>query len=862
MVKSMFAVRISMLSIFICLAGLGAGESPVTMVRAFLRKVRRLPWVPPRRREERLAKRGEGPSSMTATLTAKADAVTAYMRGDVVRVPPTTGYAFADAGNRAVIKRPKRKRSPRKRRERRRLQDFLSRNPQLALLIGKLDAVAEERRLRGHRADGAIGALCLLAASFLLLAFLGVRGGLREDALDFVAENARTSACLLLLLLLLLLHAALGAVRLALSYARAKATSGRLPAGRARATCLAMEAPAAPPPVSSRAGARGADGPGSSPAEDASGSSASIASIASSSGSRARAPLHPALREGRPGNLHTSPPSLDDDASPCSSPARARVSRSPSSCASPGGSLNYTLSPQGTGLLGRGAGEGAAHVTPPSRGSLLQTPPSDPFAVLESLSPVLLDSPTPWSPPRGAIVPETKAAEPVAYEEMDGNVIIMDVGTQTLRAGFAFDQEPRFAMPNVVACPRLPGVKLKIGSAADDGRRAFVRSVSSPPAFVATGSPSEDQLVPDVEDCAFGDDALQNRVLAKLHWPVERGMICDWDSMEKVWFHAFARLGCDPHCVNLPVLVTEPLMNPKASRERTVEVLLETFGVSSVFLCTAAEAAMAASGKTSGVVVSCGHGETAIVPIVGRCVVPAAIRTLRTAGEDLDQYLGALLVASKQELPSGSSRGLLLQMLKEKHCFVAKASSEAASPHAAAARCESVTERWTPTSTDIVLAAERHQCPELLFSGSAAGRGEATLPQAIMEAIEACPIEVRGGLYEAIIPVGGGALFPNFDERLKAEIARKAATTTRVSIVNLSNRKDVVWRGAAWFSMSKALREKWVTADDYDSDLNLSSLMRASCPSPTDQAEGSASLLPLRALRPGPRVAEVAYRAE
>ena len=300
MVKSMFAVRISMLSIFICLAGLGAGESPVTMVRAFLRKVRRLPWVPPRRREERLAKRGEGPSSMTATLTAKADAVTAYMRGDVVRVPPTTGYAFADAGNRAVIKRPKRKRSPRKRRERRRLQDFLSRNPQLALLIGKLDAVAEERRLRGHRADGAIGALCLLAASFLLLAFLGVRGGLREDALDFVAENARTSACLLLLLLLLLLHAALGAVRLALSYARAKATSGRLPAGRARATCLAMEAPAAPPPVSSRAGARGADGPGSSPRRMQAGAArASQASRAHRGRGRARRCTPRCVRGGR-----------------------------------------------------------------------------------------------------------------------------------------------------------------------------------------------------------------------------------------------------------------------------------------------------------------------------------------------------------------------------------------------------------------------------------------------------------------------------------------------------------------------------------------------------------------------------------
>ena len=68
-----------------------------------------------------------------------------------------------------------------------------------------------------------------------------------------------------------------------------------------------------------------------------------------------------------------------------------------------------------------------------------------------------------------------------------------------------------------------------------------------------------------------GHDARRKRGMLTVKAPLEKGLIVDWDAMEKVWHHAFFQeLRIDPR--EHPVLLTERPLQPKESRERVCQV--------------------------------------------------------------------------------------------------------------------------------------------------------------------------------------------------------------------------------------------------------------------------------------------------
>ena len=65
----------------------------------------------------------------------------------------------------------------------------------------------------------------------------------------------------------------------------------------------------------------------------------------------------------------------------------------------------------------------------------------------------------------------------------------------------------------------------------------------------------------------IGQAAEKYRGLIKLTYPIEHGIVKDWDDMEAIWRHVFEELKVNPR--EHPVLLTEPPNNPLSNRIRT-----------------------------------------------------------------------------------------------------------------------------------------------------------------------------------------------------------------------------------------------------------------------------------------------------
>ncbi|KAL2353382.1 actin-like protein [Cryomyces antarcticus] len=359
--------------------------------------------------------------------------------------------------------------------------------------------------------------------------------------------------------------------------------------------------------------------------------------------------------------------------------------------------------------------------------------------------------------------------------------IVLDNGSGTIRAGFAGEDLPSCFFPSFVGRPK----HTRVLAGALEG------------------------------DVFIGNRAQELRGLLKIKYPLEHGIVTDWDDMERIWQYVYGE-GLKTLSEEHPVLLTEPPLNPRTNRDTAAQILFETFNVPALFTSIQAVLSLYASGRTTGIVLDSGDGVSHAVPVFEGFAIPSSIRRIDVAGRDVTEHLQLLLRKSGYVFHTSAEKEVVRD-IKEKTSYVSlDPKKEAKDWMGGAGRATGKSTEYTlPDGKKLKIESERFQAPEILFDPEIIGLEYPGIHQIVVDAINRTDMDLRKALFGNIVLSGGSTLTRGFGDRLLHELQRLAVKDMKIKIFAPPERKFSTWIGGSILAGLSTFRKMWVSIDDW-----------------------------------------------
>nr|WAQ15581.1 Arp2 [Halisarca dujardinii] len=376
--------------------------------------------------------------------------------------------------------------------------------------------------------------------------------------------------------------------------------------------------------------------------------------------------------------------------------------------------------------------------------------------------------------------------------DAQGNkVLVCDNGTGFVKVGYAGSNFPSHIFPSLVGRPIIRSTQ-KIGNI-------------------------------EVKDLMVGDEASQLRHMLEVNYPMENGIVRNWEDMKHVWDYTFKeKLKVDTK--ECKVLLTEPPMNPMKNREKMVEMMFEEYNCKGVYVAIQAVLTLYAQGLLTGVVIDSGDGVTHICPVYEGFSLPHLTRRLDIAGRDVTKYLIKLLLLRGYAF-NHSADFETVRMMKEKLCYVGY---DIEQEQKLANETTVLVESYSlPDGRVVKVGGERFGAPEALFQPHLVNVDGVGVAELLFSTIQAADIDTRSEFYKHIVLSGGSTMYPGLPSRLEREIKQlylervlKGDTAKlakfKIRIEDPPRRKHMVFLGGAVLAnIMKDNPQFWMSREEY-----------------------------------------------
>nr|XP_022915511.1 actin-like protein 6B [Onthophagus taurus] len=390
--------------------------------------------------------------------------------------------------------------------------------------------------------------------------------------------------------------------------------------------------------------------------------------------------------------------------------------------------------------------------------------------------------------------------------------LVLDVGSNTIRAGYAGEDSPRFDIPTTVGIWR--------------------DSVNEYKTRYNIGTVSLHVTRPEMEMGTF----------------LREGMVENWDMYENVVNYVYYKLlQTEPH--NHPILISEPAWNIQQKREQMTELMFEKYKVPALYLAKSPSLVAFANGRSTCLVVDSGATHTSAVPVYdGHIISQAMVKSpaggdyltaqckVYLEGKNID-IVPASMVASKEitrpdEIPNWKSRNLP-RMTTSWHNYMTKEVMQDFQASVLHISDSTYDEEIVKTMPAIHyefpngyhkdFGVERFKITEPLFNLTARnGCGiQPTLDVStlVTTSVGMCEIDHRPTMYSSVVVTGGNSNIQGFTDRLNRDLQSKVPPSMRLKIISqagMSEKRFASWLGGSILSSLGTFTQLWVSKQEYE----------------------------------------------
>ena len=364
--------------------------------------------------------------------------------------------------------------------------------------------------------------------------------------------------------------------------------------------------------------------------------------------------------------------------------------------------------------------------------------------------------------------------------------VIIDNGTNTIKAGFSDDDMPRVVIPTVLGRP-----------------------TSNTGVVEEEDDKNNEQI-----DIFVGEEALNKGGILQLCRPITKGEITDMRTMELIWKHIFYNELLTETKTH-SVIVTEAPFAKYENKKNMAEALFEHLGVESLYITNTSTLSLYANGKTTGTVVDIGYQTTSFVPIYEGFILNHAVTHVDTGGKDLTDYF-CQIIGQRQGNDKFTNEGQksMINELKEKICEVAE---DYDSQVKKCLDSKTIETHILPDGSKVQISQEKYQCPELLFQPQFFQKDHFGLHEQTFKSIKRCDEDIEKDLFQNVILCGGSSLFLKIRKKFEKELQSLAPTGKTVKVIAPPERKYSAWLGGAILSsMDKFKNAMFVSKKEYN----------------------------------------------